>query len=1000
MSLDRFRSVDIRIDKADHYFMSSQFAKGGDYNGRTLVVQITNGGLIESQAGVTVNLGWRHESVKNSGLDPFEVVDAAQGIFEISYPREMLNPGRVTAVIQIIDGETITETKNFVIQVEKSPIDETSIVSSNSFTVLQEALIKVNDWNARIDAVEADFIQRANDMEAIYPQQLVSLNSQLAETNQKVESVEENVNIRVDNLIFGSGDANLEVTDAHVSTAKNKTFATLTGRFEEIEKDTSLLMKNRIKNGDFSNGVSEWTSFGATISVADNLLTMVGTGVSGIPNINQNVPIQTAVGKKIYLKAMVRVLNDGVGSIRAVFKDGRTTNFPDPILDPKNGEWYELNCIYKTDIAGTYVGYSNITVQIGYTTAAASLNAVTEIKYVFVSDLTDDFLSGNEPNKYEMLNILNDYDNSWFDGDVNIYSFSELNKKIDNSSKLALKNYVMNGDFSKGINYWSKTTANDISVIDVDGIPTLVLRGSGTSALPLTETPIFMKMSIGDKLYTKCRVRSTHDNVKAIQLRLYNGNKNMYGTRIYEPKKDQWYDISDIYTIPTEATIDPMKFVITNELYVAADGTVSPIELQSLLLTNITETFGGGDEPKNTEMDIVLSDYPNKYFEGTEYVEKPKSYNDFLLSKKTVISDPSQFTSSSQPHVAIDADRGMVYVPYTASRTSYGEANDIIGLSVFPINQPEKAVNYIVIENGVDIGNGQIFTNPHESNILKMSDRVRIFFVPVAYLADRTLDESIFYRDFIFSTKSFTEAYPVTLKTSDLDPGQISNRTNVEAYITSKGFAVTTTAFPIGFISNFADDGLGKTFGMLTSNWMYPVVFETSDYGATILCKGVVPALTNYESQLAIIEGLMYIICREANPNFFTSLDFGETITTENHFKMGNNRPQMIKYKGNIMIIHSEERLAGSISPLAPNGRTNAIFKFGTGGDIAAYKNKLELHSRYGMVYYTVFDYKGELYMTFSDSQLFYDKNTQGKDALYFLRLGEFYPDKDFYVDL
>ena len=29
MSMDRFRSVDIRIDKADHYFMSSQFAKGG-----------------------------------------------------------------------------------------------------------------------------------------------------------------------------------------------------------------------------------------------------------------------------------------------------------------------------------------------------------------------------------------------------------------------------------------------------------------------------------------------------------------------------------------------------------------------------------------------------------------------------------------------------------------------------------------------------------------------------------------------------------------------------------------------------------------------------------------------------------------------------------------------------------------------------------------------------------------------------------------------------------
>ena len=219
MSLDRFRSVDIRIDKADHYFMSSQFAKGGDYNGRTLVVQITNGGLIESQAGVTVNLGWRHASVGNSGLDPFEVVDAAQGIFEISYPREMLNPGRVTAVIQIIDGETITETKNFVIQVEKSPIDETSIVSSNSFTVLQEALIKVNDWNARIDAVEADFIQRANDMEATYPQELLSLGSQLADKADETDLAIERARItNLATLAAGSTTGDAELIDGRVGS--------------------------------------------------------------------------------------------------------------------------------------------------------------------------------------------------------------------------------------------------------------------------------------------------------------------------------------------------------------------------------------------------------------------------------------------------------------------------------------------------------------------------------------------------------------------------------------------------------------------------------------------------------------------------------------------------------------------------------------------------------------------------------------------------------------
>lgn len=241
MSLDRFRSVDIRIDKADHYFMSSQFAKGGDYNGRTLVVQITNGGMIESQAGITVNLGWRHESVKNSGLDPFEVVDAAQGIFEIPYPREMLNPGRVTAVIQIIDGETITETKNFVIQVEKSPIDETSIVSSNSFTVLQEALIKVNGWNARIDAVEADFIERANNLDATYPIELNSVKQQLEHKASQTQA--DGIQTQVNNLVLGAvGDGN----NAEVVQARGS-FAVLNDRL--VDHETTVNQSDLFLNG-------------------------------------------------------------------------------------------------------------------------------------------------------------------------------------------------------------------------------------------------------------------------------------------------------------------------------------------------------------------------------------------------------------------------------------------------------------------------------------------------------------------------------------------------------------------------------------------------------------------------------------------------------------------------------------------------------------------------------------------------------------------------------
>lgn len=156
MALNNFRSVNLKIDKANDYFISNQFAKEGDYNGRKLVVQLTNGGLIQDQTGVALNLGWQHQKVGNKGLDPFVAVDSTQGIFEIAYPAEMMQTGNVVAVIQVIESGKIVETRNFTIQIEASPIDEDAIVSENSFTVLQEALITVNKYDGRIGTLESN----------------------------------------------------------------------------------------------------------------------------------------------------------------------------------------------------------------------------------------------------------------------------------------------------------------------------------------------------------------------------------------------------------------------------------------------------------------------------------------------------------------------------------------------------------------------------------------------------------------------------------------------------------------------------------------------------------------------------------------------------------------------------------------------------------------------------------------------------------------------------
>lgn len=162
MALDNFRRIDMQINRANDYQLETQFAKEGDYNGRELVVQITNAGEVSDQTGVSLNLGWKHDYAGNSGLDNFTAIDAPKGIFRITYPTEMLIAGDVTATIQVIENGKITLTRNFKITVENSPIDEGAIVSENSFTALQNALKTVNQYDGRLSNLELSKADKSN----------------------------------------------------------------------------------------------------------------------------------------------------------------------------------------------------------------------------------------------------------------------------------------------------------------------------------------------------------------------------------------------------------------------------------------------------------------------------------------------------------------------------------------------------------------------------------------------------------------------------------------------------------------------------------------------------------------------------------------------------------------------------------------------------------------------------------------------------------------------
>ena len=178
---DEFYYQLIRIDTINTRVYADIIAKEGDANGRGLLLTLTENGLMKDTTGIALNLKGEHTSVGNQGLDNFDAVDLSKGLYKITYPTEMLNRGKIRAFIQIVDSGKLAGTRNIEITVDRGVGDDIAIASSDSFSALASALIEVQSWNDRIDDVEQDFIDRANNLDATYPTRLVSVEQQLAD---------------------------------------------------------------------------------------------------------------------------------------------------------------------------------------------------------------------------------------------------------------------------------------------------------------------------------------------------------------------------------------------------------------------------------------------------------------------------------------------------------------------------------------------------------------------------------------------------------------------------------------------------------------------------------------------------------------------------------------------------------------------------------------------------------------------------------------------------
>lgn len=152
MALDNFRRITIDVDTANDYIPPVMLS-GGDSNGRTLLVKLTdNGKAITSAAGITAKLAYA-DGCGNSGFKTMNSVGGYEtAAWECAAPGSVLKTDSAHLCVQFWQGSDVVCTRVFHASVDRN------LVSLESGTTSGDAVKELYDTIANLNQV----INRAN----------------------------------------------------------------------------------------------------------------------------------------------------------------------------------------------------------------------------------------------------------------------------------------------------------------------------------------------------------------------------------------------------------------------------------------------------------------------------------------------------------------------------------------------------------------------------------------------------------------------------------------------------------------------------------------------------------------------------------------------------------------------------------------------------------------------------------------------------------------------
>ena len=192
----------------------------------------------------------------------------------------------------------------------------------------------------------------------------------------------------------------------------------------DIVRD-GLVLANKIVNGNFVNA-TQWGNVASTLAALDNTLSVTATGTAASARVYQVSSIATAVGKKVFVKAKVRVTNALCKKIEiwATNPTLTVTHLMTVKVNPELNKWYDVSQILT--IPNTFP--ENVYIQFvqTYADSATANGKVMQLQKVLVLDLSVSYDSGYEPESPILNSLIDSYFGSWFDAGSGIGGVSRV----------------------------------------------------------------------------------------------------------------------------------------------------------------------------------------------------------------------------------------------------------------------------------------------------------------------------------------------------------------------------------------------------------------------------------------------------------------------------------------------------------------------------------------------------------------------------------------------